>query len=227
MATTLLSLVTSIDKIVRNNQIDSPDITDRINEAIFAIAGGIVLPDNRISPPLPDLYTSASVATATDAAYVSLPSTYQRNVFNIIDANGRSVEPLQGGDYYSFDLFLNSIPYQDLSGTGIINFVAIKGSNLYYQGIPAESENMTVHFYRKPVDIDDNNAVPDGIPAQYSKPLIVHYVCREIFGDVLEGNIKGRFNYHSERFYKTLTDMTDFIGNSDGEGIYFIPSGEI
>ena len=220
----LSSLISSIKAIVRNDAILDPEIIIAINEAVYAIAAGITLPDNRISAPLPELYKSAIIATTTEA-YADLPATYQRDVFHIVDANGNQISPLDGGDYYSFDLFLNSVTKQDLSETGSIRMVALKGLQIYYQGIPAVSENITLHFYRKPIDMDELTDTPDGIPLQFQAPLIKHYVCRDIFGDILEGSTKGRYAYHSGLFLKVLTDMTDFIGN-DISSTFWVAGGD-
>ena len=121
---------------------------------------------------------------------------------------------MEGGDHYSFDLFLNSTSSQDLSEIGTVRMVAVKGRNLYHQGIPAEGfeEALTIHFYRKPVVMVANSDTPDGIDETFQIPLIKHYVCRDIFGDILEGAKKGRFQYHSDQFNKAMLDYTNFIG---------------
>lgn len=211
---TVTVITALIRAIIRNDAlIDGGDVLARMNVAVSAIAGGIVLPDDRLSEPLPDLYTTG-VVTTTTTPYIALPDTYQRNVFYITDANGRAIQPLEGGDHYSFDLFLNSTSSQDLSEVGTVRMVAVKGRNLYYQGIPAEGfeEALTIHFYRKPVDMVANSDTPDGIDETFQIPLIKHYVCRDVFGDILEGAKKGRFQYHSDQFNKAMLDYTNFIG---------------
>lgn len=221
---TVATLTTSIREIIRTDAIIDLDILSKMNEAVYAIAAGITLPDNRISSPLPELYKFDTVATTANA-YADLPATYQRNIFYVVDADASQIPPLDGGDYYSFDLFLNSITKQDLSETGSIKMVAIKGLQIYYQGIPAVSENMTLHFYRKPVAMSEADDTPDGIPEQFQIPLIKHYVCRDIFGDILEGNTKGRYGYHSGLLEKTLINMMDFIGN-DISPTFWVAGGD-
>ena len=211
---TVTVITALIRSIIRSDSIlDGSDILSRMNVAVSAIAAGIVLLDGRISEPLPNLYKTGTVTTTT-TPYIALPATYQRNVFYITGADGREIQPLEGGDHYSFDLFLNSISSQDLSEVGSVRTVAIKGQNLYYQGIPAEGseEDLTLHFYRKPVDMDETDDEPDGIDESFQIPLIKHYVCRDIFGDILEGSKKGRFQYHDSQFNKAMIDYTNFIG---------------
>lgn len=208
-----------IQGIIRSDAIlGGDDILPRMNEAVSAIAGGLRLPDRRFSPPLPALFTSDTVATTVNA-YADLPTTYQRNVFYVADSSGERILPPSGGDYYDFMLFLKHIQKKDLSEVGSVYRVCVKGRKLYYQGIPSESVNLNVMSYRKPVDMEGTDDEPDGIPEQFQIPLIKHYVCRDVFGDLLEGSKKGRFNYHDDRFNRTMIELIDFIGY-DAEPTY-------
>lgn len=216
---TVTTITALIRAIIRTDAlIDGGDILARMNVAVSAIAGGIRLPDGRFSPPLPDLFISSTVATTVNA-YADLPATYQRNVFYVADSSGDRILPPPGGDYYDFMLFLNHIQKKDLSEAGSIYRVCIKGKKIYYQGVPSESENLTVMHYRKPVDMEETSDEPDGIPEQYQIPLIKHYVCRSIFGDILEGSRKGRFIYHDNQFNEAMIELIDFIGY-DAEPTY-------
>lgn len=216
---TVEKITALIRAIIRSDSIlDGSDILPRMNVAVSAIAGGIRLPDRRFSPPLPELFTTSTVATTVNA-YADLPATYQRNVFYVADSSGERILPPSGGDYYDFMLFLNHIQKKDLSEAGSVYRVCVRGKQLYYQGIPSDSVNLTVMHYRKPVDMDETDDEPDGIPEQFQIPLIKHYVCRDIFGDILEGSKKGRFQYHDNRFNETMIDLIDFIGY-DAEPTY-------
>ena len=75
---TLSALTTAIHSVIQDDSYT--DLTDRINEAVNSIAGGIRIPDGTTSPPLPDLYTSATIPTTVNA-YTDLPSNYQRGLF--------------------------------------------------------------------------------------------------------------------------------------------------
>ena len=219
--TTLTDLTSKISNIIQDSSVT--DITSRINGCISMIAGGVRLPNGQISPPLPELYSTDTVTTATDAAYVSLPATYQRNVFMIADDSGDRLYPPSGGDYYSFMLFLNRLSEKDLSETGSIYRVVIKGRNIYYQGIPTAEEDLTLHFYRKPVDITDGDEEPDGIPDHLQERLIKHYVCGNVFGEAIEDGMTSQkmgYEYHMSRFYEAMTDLVDFIG-IDEEASYY------
>lgn len=208
---TLALLTTAIRDIIGD---DSIELTDRINEAVSIIAGGIRMPDGQFSSPLPELFESDTVGT-TSNAYVDLPATYQRNLFYVADENGSRIDPPRGGSYYSFVLFLNNLSEKDMSQTGSVDRVCAKGRRLYYQGIPTASEDILIYFYRKPVDMNLEDDEPDGLPDHLSKRLIVHYVCKEIFGEGLEDGDNSRAigaKYHNDKFYMAMIDLLDFIG---------------
>lgn len=213
---TLASLTTTIEEIIRNDA--TTDLTARINNAVSAICGGILLPDGRFSPPLPDLYALTTVATTANA-YASLPTNYQRNLFYVADDNGNRILPPAGGDYYDFILFVNNVTEKDLTESGSVYRVAVKGSNLYYQGIPSASEDLTIMYYTKPTDMSSPADTPSGIPEHFQERLIKHYVCRDVLGDILEGADSSKYKYHTERFYAAMYELVDFIG-IDGEPAY-------
>lgn len=194
-------------------------ITDRINEAVNAIAGGIRLPDGEISPPLPDLYDFDTVNTSIILPYVSLPADYQRGLFMVSDSNGNKISGPNG--YYAFNLFMRKVSDKTLGQSGAISLVCVRGSRLYYQGIPSAAETLTLHFYRLPTEVEDNTDEIDGIPEHLQKRLIKHYVAREIYGEGIEEDYNGKaFQFHTVRFFDAMNELIDFIG-IDAEPEYY------
>jgi len=226
--TTLLGLTTTLFGASPGNQGIIQDsgfyasASTRINSAITAIAGGLRLPDGRTSPPLPDLYSMATVETSTSNPYVSLPATYQRNVFMVADSSGNQLFGPNGGDLYSFALFLKRATNKNLAQGGSVSTVAVQGLNLYYQGIPSAAKTLTVHFYRKPVDMSESADEPDGLPYQYAERLIVSYVAKEIFSLLEDGGDNQGVGYkiYEKKFYEALTDLMDFIGIDEVSEFY-------
>lgn len=219
MATTLRSLRLALCGIDGSQGIIQdpayyPEIIDRINDAVSAIAGGLRMPDGQRTPPLPDLYTSDTVETSTSNPYVALPSDYQRNVFMVVDTNGQQLSPPNGGGYYDFALFLRQADKKDLSRTGAISRVCVKGTNLYYQGIPSASKTLTVHYYRQPGDMAADADTVDGLPGHLAKKLIKHYVAADIFGEIEDGdNSQGTgYKLHSAKLIDALMDLIDYAG---------------
>lgn len=215
---TLASLTAVIEEVIDD---DSIEITNKINDSISMISAGIRMPDGIISPPLPELYTSDTVPTTVNA-YADLPANYQRNVFYIADSSGDRILPPAGGTYYDFMLFLNNIQKKDLSETGSVYRVCVRGKKLYYQGIPSASEDLTIHYYKKPTVLVQGTNEVNGIPDHLQTRLIKHDVCRNIFGTLLEdgeNSNKMGYDHHTAKFYEAMIDLVDFIG-IDAEPIY-------
>ena len=223
----LSALLTVITKIIQDAAYTEEVLTDKINSAVSMIAAGIRMPNGQISPSLPDLYKYDVVNTDIDLPYVSLPADYQRNVFNIYDDTLYQILPPRGGDYYSFSKFLKQINKLDLSETGEIYRVCIKGTQLYYQGIPSTAFPLGVHYYRKPVAMTDDNDIPDGIPEHLQERLIKHYVVMNLYGETIEAGVTEPAvgtKYHTDQFYRSMQDLVDFIG-IDAEPQYYGDNG--
>jgi hypothetical protein len=211
---TLLTLTNAINDIIQDDAYLGAKYTKKINEAVNAIAAGIRMPDGSISPPLSDLIDYDTVATST-LAYVSLPSDYQRKVFLICDSSGNKISPPAGGDYYAYGLFLQQSIDKRLTEVGSVYRVAVKGTRLYYQGIPTTAETIGLHFYRKPTDMALDGDSPDGIPEHLQMKLIKHYVCKEIYGESLEDgqdNVGVGYKFHSGKFIEAMLELVEFIG---------------
>ncbi|MCK4817747.1 hypothetical protein KA005_18400 [bacterium] len=209
---TLSQLTSAIESVIQDDSYD--DLTDRINDAIDNMAGGIRMPDGSTSPTLPDLYTAITVVTTVEA-YANLPANYQRGVFYVVDSSGDRITPVDGGNYYSFMLFLNQCHKKDLTETGQVTRVCVKGRKIYYQGIPSTPVNLTVSYFKTPDTLVSENDEPEGIPTHLQMRLIKHYVCKEIFGEGLEDGAEARgvgTNYHTNKFFEAMVDLIDFIG---------------
>jgi len=219
---TLSSLITVIQDILQDSAYTNEKVPALINAQVLKITAGIRMPDGSISPPLPDLMDYDTVTT-TALAYVSLPSDYQRKVFMILDSSGNRIEPPRGGDYYAFSLFLKSLSDKRMTESGSVYRVAVKGTKLYYQGIPTTAEALGLHYYRKPVDMALDGDVPDGIPEHLAEDLIKHGVIKDEYGDKIEAGVtepSRGMQYHTNKFFEAMTNLIDFIG-VDGEPQYY------
>lgn len=229
-----MATLSEIDYAIRYNLhealYDPVDVLLRINTAVSRIAAGIKLPDGRVSPPLPDLYSTGTVATGSGVPMASLPSTYQRNLFNVVDSDRYVVPAPIGGDYYSFQMFTRRINYPDMTETGKVTIACVKGSNLYYQAIPTVSVNLSIYFYRKPVAMADQDDEPDGLPEPFQIDLIKNWVLAEIYGDHMgyeDSTKKGadkfpdKRSFHLERFWSFTDDMMQFVGEDEGQPTHY------
>jgi hypothetical protein len=188
------------------------------------IAGGVIIPSTGdISPPLPELYTTDIVSTDTSEPFTDLPTNYQRNIFYVSDGANFRIHPVNGGDYYSFNLFMNTAIKKNLSLVGMVTTVCVKGNRLYYQGIPSNPTDLTIQYYRKPAVMTTDSSSPEGLPSHLAKPLLKHWVCKEIFGEGIEDgeDSGGRGSvYHEKKFYEAMETLIRFIGE-DAEPSYY------
>jgi hypothetical protein len=220
----LTTLTNAIQDILQDSAYNNAKIAERINDAVDSIAAGIRMPNGQISPPLPDLFTMSTVTTSTTLPYVSLPVNYQRSVMNVYDSSGNVISSPRGGNYYSFNLFLRQIQNSALTETGSVYKVCVKGTKLYYQGIPTAAATLGLHYYKKPTTMVTATDEPDGIPEHLQLRLIKHYVCKEIFGEAIEDgqdNTGIGVKYHTGKFYEAMTDLIDFIGITDAAPTYY------
>ena len=216
----LSQLIASIEGIIQDPSYTN--LTERINEATVNICAGVRMPDGTTSPPMPELMASDTLAT-TALAYVALPNDYQRGLFYVSDSSGDRILPPDGGNYYSFMLFMNHCYKKDLSEVGSVSKVCVRGKRLYYQGIPDDSEDITVMYYRIPGVMTEDDDEPSGIPTHLQSRLIKHWVCKEIFGEGLEDGAEAHgtgTKYHTDKFYTAMVDLIDFIG-VDAEPEYY------
>jgi hypothetical protein len=208
---TLREIVDAIEEIVQD---DSYNLITRINDAMNDISNGIIMPDKSISPPLPDLFMYGTVNTSITLPYVPLPADYQRGLFKVYDSANERIAPPTGGNYNSFALFLKQASNLSLLEVGSIYAVCVKGTKLYYQGIPTVSTTLGLHYYRKPAVMALDGDVPDGLPLSLAKRLLVHYVCKEIFGAGLEDgqdNVGVGVKYHTSKFYEVMAALIELI----------------
>lgn len=122
-------LCTRISRIVQDSSYTTADILDMVNEKLAEVSGGIELANGlEKTPPLPNLFVVGNIFTSPTLPYVTMPTTYQRDLVRLIDGNGMRVTI-----YDTWDEFSNVYP--QLTGTGQLSDAAIVGNNLYYQGI--------------------------------------------------------------------------------------------
>lgn len=195
---TLAQLKSKVSDVIKDTHIRTSSVTKYLNTGMTEIAGG--LPStlgNFLTPPLPNLLTIDTVDTATDAAYVAMPTTFQRDLIIAINESGVEIDIAN-----SWIDFIAANPLLDKSGS--IYEVMEKGGNLYYQNIPITSEELTLHFYRLPVDMSDSDDTPDGLPSNFHERLLVNYTIFRTYE--LLGEAK-KAAYYESLFQKALADF--------------------
>ena len=160
---------------------------------------------------------SAGKEVTIKSPCVALPSDYGRRLFYV--SSGSQDKRIK--IYDSFHRLLRKYPLLDEDGD--VSFVAVKGNFLYYQPIPGSAEALTLHYYRTPTEMSDDENTPDGIPSHLHERLLVNYAAKEIL-EMVETATKGktlRSVKFEEKFKAAMTDLVAFIGPDDIEPIYY------
>jgi len=136
-----------------------------------------------VTPPLPELFTIGTVDTDVTNAYVDMPNDFQRTLQFAVKANGSEVDIAN-----SFIEFTETNPALDKAGA--ISEVIEHGMKLYYLNVPTVSEEVTLHYYRYPVDMVADDDLPDGIPMHLQMSLLVNFACWKAY-EFIEDGIEG------------------------------------
>jgi hypothetical protein len=200
-----------VSGIVQDPFYTGPMILDLLNEAQLSVAGGGDRPHHLpLLAPLPELSSSGTVTLAVDTQSVALPVTYHRNLFFVTDSSGYKLTLMN-----SHTEFLTKYPKLEAGETR--NYI-VKGLSLYYA--PAKAQDITVNFYRLPVDMtDDGTSEPDGVPVHLQERLLVSHVLYSIFAEIEDGmqGRKSNTDYWYSRHQAALTDLERMIGPEDRE----------
>ena len=177
---TLEKIKNRADTLIQDDSLTDM-LEDLINEGVQEIAGGMQSTlGSWITPPLPVLLTIGNVDTDLSDPFVAMPDTFQRTLQFVASSSGYEIDIAD-----TFIEFSETYPLLDRSGR--ISEVIEHGGNIYYQGIPTVSETLTLHFYRKPVDMTEDSHTPDGIPSHLQIPLLVNYAAWKAFEHIEDG----------------------------------------
>ena len=216
-----ISIQSKVDKV--QAVVQDPYYTDEIvlgifNDLLLDIAGGIEIEDKRetrISPPLPDLFTSGTFTASKDAVYAAMPTGYQRGFKKLVNASGLSI-PI----YDNIEALLAVKPL--MNEAGAVRICALKGKNLYYQGKPVTAnEALTAYYHRIPYAMALADTAVDGIPDFLVHRLFVNGACYRIYDEIedgTEGN-KASTKRYGELFTQGLISLEKWVP-VDGDSIY-------
>ncbi len=195
---TLAQLKSRVMDIVKDSYFRRTSVTRYLNASVADIAAGVSSTmGDFLTPPLPKLFTIAAVSTNISTAYVSMPTTFQRALVLAANESGTEIDIAN-----SWIAFSEQNPLLNRSGS--IYEVIELGGKLYYQGIPTTSEEITLQFYRAPVEMSSGTDEPDGIPTNYHESLLVNYTVYRVYE--MFGEMEKAAHYEG-LFKKALADL--------------------
>ena len=209
-------MVTEVITVVDDAAYTSTIVKSLINEAVLDVATGRMFPGSTaLSPPLPNLYTSGDVLTVVGKSILTLPADFNRDVFQVIDDSEASI-PIRS----SLRQFLRLWP--DETVAGVVENVVVQGNRMLYRDRPAAAETLTIHYYKNPTTLTDDADIPDSVPTQLHRSLLIAYALKEIYNQI-EMGIKGpkvdTINYTSI-FNQGLAQLQGFLPE-DGNPMYY------
>lgn len=147
-----------------------------------------------------------SVNTVLGAAYTTLGATCSGRILYV----GTATAELAGG-VVTLEHMMKMYP--SMAEAGDVEYVAVDGNTLYYQGIPSTVTPLTLLHRRKPVVMVEDDDEPEGIPSHLHLNVIVSRAA--MFGfDRIEDGIEGeKVNTISQsiRYKQGLHDLMCWV----------------
>lgn len=172
-----LQLRTEIENIIQDVSFSEADINEYIDQSIAYVGA---------NADIPELKRISTVDTIPDQAYASLSGLtggFSGKLRRVKNADGDAIEIFS-------DLALLMDEYPTMDEEGEVEAVALEGSTLWYQDIPAEAETLTCLYYKNPAALTLDTESPSDFPAHLHRQLFVHG-CAYLIYDQIEDGIEG------------------------------------
>jgi hypothetical protein len=189
-------LITTIE-----DNIDDPSLNKRILPML-----NVAQRQFANSYDLPLLDVVGTVETTVDAFKVVLPVNYMKGLWHVGSQKQKlrigKPENGENNPNYGFARFLKRFPVPGLSIGGIVA-VAVKGTDLWYQGVEVDTLNLHYFAHPAPLTVD---STATSLPAHLEEDLLVSFVCWRLYG-VIEDGIEGVKT--DTVYYKSLLDLAE------------------
>ena len=218
----LTEMIAEVRNVVQDSYWTDNMITAYLNQGLKIVATGVMINEtSRLTPPLPDLYTTVTLAaTAIGAGMVDMPTNFDRRLEMVVNADGDaiSLDP-------SFKRFLIKNPKK---ATGAVSSCCQHGGNFLYRDIPSVSEELILHYYSVPPTLTTGTDEPTCLPEILHKPVIVGYACVQIFNQIEDG-IEGKkvnAEFWLNEFRQGLFNNLSLISSDESLPDFYIDSVE-
>lgn len=172
-----LQIRTEIENIIQDDSFSETTINEYIAQAILYTAA---------NADIPELKRIGTVETVLEQAYTTLGGLtggFSGKLRRVKNAEGDPIEIFS-------DLALLMDEYPTMNEEGEVEAVALEGSTLWYQDIPAEVETLTCLYYKNPTLLSLDTESPNDFPEHLHRQLFVQG-CAWIIYDEIEDGIEG------------------------------------
>lgn len=172
-----LQIREEVENIIQDDSFNDDTLNEYIDQAIL-YAGA--------NADIPELKRISTVDTILGQAYASLSDLaggFSGKLQRVKNADGDNITIFP-------DLALLMDEYSTMEEEGEVEAVALEGSVLWYQYIPAVIETLTCLYYRNPTLLSDDDGSPSDFPEHLHRQIFVNGVAWIVF-DLIEDGIEG------------------------------------
>jgi len=195
---TTKEIIALVIENIQDESYTEDDILSYINKGCGEIAAVI---------PLPNLSKFGNVTCLAGKNSVDLPKDFFRHVMHAINTTASKEAVVL---HSVADLF-SKFPTMDLSGSVLT--VAVHGNVLYYQGIPASDEVLSLFYTYAPKTLGKADT-PTFLPTHLHYDLLYNYACSEAWNLIEDGidGTKVNANKFASRFQLATIKLEEFVG---------------
>ena len=181
-----LEIRTEIENIIQDDSFSTDTLNGYINQSILYAGANV---------DIPELKGIDTVDTIPGQAYTTLSGLtggFSGKLRRVKDSEKNHIS-------IASDLGLIMDVYPLMAEEGDVEVVALEGSTLWYQKIPAEVMTLTCLYFRNPTTLSAENGIPSDFPAHLHRQLFVHGSAWMIYDQIEDGiegekvNTKGQF----------------------------------
>ena len=181
-----LEIRTEIENLIQDSSFSTDTLNDYINQAILYAGANV---------DIPELKGIDTVDTVLSQAYTTLSNLtggFSGRLRRVKDTDGNAISIFS-------DLALLMDAYPTMDEAGDVEAVALEGSTLWLQKIPAAAETLTCLYYKNPTTPSADTESPSDFPTHLHRQLFVYGSAWIIYDQIEDGveeekvNTKGQF----------------------------------
>lgn len=181
-----LQIRTEIENLIQDDSFSSDTLNSYINQSILYAGANVDI------PALKGIDTVDTVLGQAYTTLAGLTGGFSGKLRRVKDSEKNHIS-------ITSDLALIMDVYPLMSEEGDVEVVALEGSTLWYQKIPAIVMTLTCLYFRDPATLSTDNAIPSDFPTHLHRSLFVHgtawMVYDQIEDDVEEKKVNARSQF--------------------------------